>query len=104
LRGTQMTTALGEILDLFERNGIPAMPFKGPVLAFQLYDQPGLRSSVDLDFLVHAEDILHARSVLLTRGYQTNCPPERSGQAAYLRVRNELHFAREGTCAIELHQ
>jgi hypothetical protein len=99
-----MAAVLEELLDFFKTNEISAVSFKGPVLAFQLYEQSGLRSSVDLDFLVRAEDVLRAKDLLLSRGYKTDCPSEPSQQAAYLRVRHELHFAREGTCAIELHQ
>ena len=104
LRNTQMTALLAKILDLFGRNAISAIPFKGPSLAFQLYGQPGLRSSVDLDFLIRRRDILRAKDILLSCGYRTDCPSDPSQQAAYLRVRHELHFTRKETFGVELHQ
>src|SRR5262245_31720756 len=104
LRNAQLAAVLAEILDLFESHEISAVPFKGPSMAFQLYGQAGFRSSVDLDILVRVKDVARARDALQSRGYETDCPSEPSREAAYLRVRHELHFSREGTFAIELHQ
>jgi len=104
LRNSQSLAVLMDILDLFERNEIPVTPLKGPSLAFQLYGESDLRASVDLDFLVRAEDVLRARDVLLSRGYQTDFPTEPSQQAVYLRVRHDLRFTREGTFPVDLHQ
>ena len=40
---------LAEVLKLFARAAIPAMPLKGPILSYDLYADVGLRHSKDLD-------------------------------------------------------
>src|SRR5262249_33081491 len=101
LRNSQLAANLGAILDLFEQNQIRAVPCKGIVLAFQVYGQSRMRCSVDLGLLVGAEVFLRAKEVLFSRGYETDCPSEPSRHAGYLRVRHELHFARDGSFSIE---
>jgi hypothetical protein len=100
-----LTAELVRLLDLFEANGIRAVPFKGPVLATLLYGHVGLRESVDLDILIRRQDIVRATSLMIAHGYVTDLPTEPAQRAAYLRVRHELHFTSEnGACLVELHQ
>ncbi len=51
-RNMKLTRELLFIIDNFDAKGIPIMPFKGPVLAEQVYGDIALRSFVDLDLLV----------------------------------------------------
>ena len=105
MRSAQITGALVELLDLLEANRIPAVPFKGPVLAFLLYGDAKCRESADLDVLISARDVLRAKDVMVAHGYRTDCPTDPAAQAAYLRVRYELHFVSpDGPCPVELHQ
>lgn len=60
---------LVKILELFEHHGVPAIPYKGPVLAAWGYGDLALRSSGDLDLLLRREHILKARDLLISRGY-----------------------------------
>src|SRR2546422_9313649 len=71
-RNLYMLRALLEILDLFEQHGIRAIPFKGPLLAAQAYGDVALRSFLDLDILIQPNELGHARSLLLSRGYHTD--------------------------------
>ena len=104
-RSLELTAGLLRLLDLFELNSIPALAFKGPVLASSLYGDVGLREFVDLDILIRREDVLRAKDVLLAHGYRTDLPAEPARQAAYLRARHELHFTPEdGAYLIEIHQ
>jgi hypothetical protein len=104
-RSLALTAELVRLLDLFEANAIPGVPFKGPALATLLYGHVGLRESVDLDILIRRQDILRATSLMIAHGYVTDLPTEPAQQAAYLRVRHELHFTSEnGACLVELHQ
>ena len=52
-----------------ERAGVPAIPLKGPVLSRNLYGDPGMRPTVDLDFLVRAEQLDLAVRTIMARGY-----------------------------------
>ena len=62
----------GEMLRLcsiFESARIPAIPFKGPVLAWLAYSNFALRSCVDLDFVLPQREIPQAKSLLEAHGY-----------------------------------
>lgn len=97
----------GELLRLLERLdavGIPAIPYKGPVLAESLYGSMALRPFRDLDLLVHAENVPRARDVLISQGYRGHFHLNRVHEAAFLRSQCELAFVRDHDGVIvELH-
>lgn len=64
-----LTSELFNILDLFRSNFIPAIPFKGPILASSIYGNVALRQFLDLDILVHPEDFIKAKDLLISDGY-----------------------------------
>ena len=68
---------LARVIGAFDAAGVPALPYKGPVLSMQLYGDPALRSSVDLDVVVPLSAYDVAREVLLSLGM-----PPRSGHSA----------------------
>jgi hypothetical protein len=74
LRNRAMTDELQALLRRFEEESIPALPFKGPVLALQLYGDVALREFGDLDILVRARDVLRARDLVEAIGYESNYP------------------------------
>ena len=57
------------LVKLFQAEEIPAIPFKGPLLADALYRNLALRQFWDLDILVHQHDALRAKELLVARGY-----------------------------------
>src|SRR5260370_38643204 len=68
----QLTAELFRLLDLFAREGIQVLPFKGPTLAMAAYGNLALRQFTDLDLLIRKEDVLRARGILLENGYRTD--------------------------------
>ena len=66
----RLTGELFRLLELFNRNEIPALVIKGPVLAAQAYRDPSLRSYSDLDLLVRQRDIRPATELLIASDYQ----------------------------------
>jgi len=58
------------VLKRFDREGVPAMPFKGVVLAASAYGDLLSRTGGDLDFLVRKSDLACAAKVLQERGYE----------------------------------
>jgi predicted O-linked N-acetylglucosamine transferase (SPINDLY family) len=60
---------LVRIIETLARNGIEAIPFKGPVLAMQAYGDLALRESNDLDLLIRESDVASAIGVLRSLGY-----------------------------------
>ena len=69
-RALRMTGQLVRILALLEQHGIEALPVKGPVLAQDLYGDPTVRKSCDLDILVRPRDAVAARGLLLASGFE----------------------------------
>ncbi|MBE9145098.1 nucleotidyltransferase domain-containing protein [Planktothrix mougeotii] len=61
---------LVRLLNLFETQGIPLLPFKGPVLAAAAYGNLLLRQFSDLDILIHTQDIERSKALFLSEGYQ----------------------------------
>lgn len=64
-----LTAELLRLLKRFQADGIPAIPFKGPVLAVSAYRNLALRQFGDLDILLRAADIERARALLASDGY-----------------------------------
>jgi hypothetical protein len=99
-----LTRELVRILAVFERNGIPALPFKGPTLALMTYGNLALRPFDDLDILLRKEDVWRARDLLRQDGYQTKIELNRDREAAYLRSYDEfLMYGTDGFPLLELH-
>lgn len=60
---------LARLLDALAKNGVEAIPFKGPLLAIQVFGDLGLRDFRDLDFLVRDEDLEKTIATLKDLGY-----------------------------------
>jgi hypothetical protein len=58
------------LLGLLARHDIPALPYKGPVLAMAAYGNLALRQFGDLDILVRQQDVERAKDLLLAQGYR----------------------------------
>lgn len=102
-RSLRLTSELLRLLRSLRDHGVPALPYKGPLLAEELYGNLALREFCDLDLLLRPADIPAARDLLLEMGYEPaiEVPPER--EAEYLRSGCELAFAAPGGVAVELH-
>ncbi len=89
---------LRKVGDLFGDAGIPFMPFKGPVVAWSLYETPALREMSDLDLLIRPADLARAVVRLQSNGYRRvfSCSDPR-----FFRYNQE--FPLDGGCMIDLH-
>ena len=96
-----LTGVLLDVLDLFEREGLPAIPYKGPVLAASVYGNVALRPFSDLDVLIHPEDAPRARALLTGHGFRF--VPEASGldETAAVRKGREYRFERDPGVILE---
>jgi hypothetical protein len=100
-----LTRELLRVLELFDRDGIEAIPFKGALLSSILYGDATARESCDIDILVRPEDAHRAGEALVAAGYATDLPSDCYQRAAYLRSRYELHFTSPSNrIPIEIHQ
>ncbi|MEL7354852.1 MAG: nucleotidyltransferase family protein [Cyanobacteria bacterium J06560_5] len=74
LRNQALTKELCRLLDLLSSSNIPAIPFKGPILATTTYGSLSLRQFSDLDILIRPQDFVKARNVLLANQYRRAQP------------------------------
>lgn len=79
---------LFSILEVLKKNDIAAVPFKGPVLAGNVFGDSTIRRSIDLDLFVSKKDMLQAVETLMDRGFETlDGPlPEGAKKKAYLEM------------------
>lgn len=91
-RNLFLTARLLEILDLFERNGIQAIPYKGPVLANSIYGNLSLREFCDLDILVRRRDVERASRLLSSLGYRLDLELTGWQQSSYIQDYCEHQF------------
>ena len=65
-----LATELVKLLNLLKEQDIPAIPFKGPVLAASVYGNLALRQFCDIDILVPEQDFVKATEVLSQNEYR----------------------------------
>ncbi|HEY3128281.1 MAG TPA: nucleotidyltransferase family protein [Acidobacteriota bacterium] len=103
-RNLLLLAELLEILRFFANNGIPAIPYKGPILAAYIYGNVSLRQFCDLDILVPKSQALKARDLLILRGYRPSIQLNLWQQAAFLDSRCEFCQAQADTnITVEVH-
>lgn len=88
---TQREVSLKVIADAFEKESIAYIPLKGSILC-DYYPQPWMRTSSDIDVLIHEEDLDKATRILETKT-----------EFGYLRTaRHDIHFVNRYV-HLELH-
>lgn len=87
------------ILQEFHCKEIPAIPFKGVVLAAAAYGNLLARHSGDLDILIRWDDLAKASKLLRDRGYELMTPIRADGQPTAPHV-YEYRFCRQATDGI----
>lgn len=75
MKSSQRLHALVQIGTALAGNGIRMLSMKGPLLSMELYGDPSLRTSRDLDVMVAEEDIQWASEVLTGLGYKQETGP-----------------------------
>jgi len=106
-RNLFLTRAFVNLLTGLVARGLAALPYKGPVLATQVYGRPSLRQFADLDILVHRRDVQAARAHLQAAGYRQTWPaPDLSPaqEQLHLDTKYNFTFTQQATgVALELH-
>ena len=99
-----LTGEMVSLLELFEQNQIPAVPYKGPAISVGIYGKLSLRQFADLDILVPEKNVWKATELLINRGYQAHFViPERK-QADFIRLSYVRLFKRASdNTTVELH-
>ena len=104
VRCLYLTADLLQILKLFREHEIPALPYKGPVLAAQAYGDVALREFDDLDIILRQRDIPRAHEIILSLGYKPKFDWILSPELASSLVPGEYNYRDEPRHAmVELH-
>ena len=91
-RYEQQSFELEQICELFEREHIPHMPLKGSVIR-KYYSEPWMRTSSDIDILVHQADLERATQALI----------DEQGYSIYLRSEHDVSMFAPSGVHVELH-
>jgi hypothetical protein len=93
-RNKTLGLELIRLVKLFDSNGIPIIPYKGPAAAVALYENIALREFDDLDFLVRADDLPRVCELLDADGYETEEQYNSINQNVEERVAKEYRYWR----------
>lgn len=103
LRYERISYELTEICRVLEEAGVDHIPLKGSVIR-EYYPEPWMRTSADIDMLVHVEDFDRARDAIVEKlGYSTDDQKHEHDISLFAPcgVHLELHFATvEEYCAV----
>lgn len=91
-RNLAMTGELLRLLQLFDTMGIPAIPFKGPVLSSYLYEDVSRREFLDLDILIPVERVAEVEGKLISRGYFQKRELRPAEEKAFIRYQHHYEF------------
>jgi hypothetical protein len=99
-----LTGEMVRLLELFEGNQIPAVPYKGPAIGVGIYGNLALRQFADLDILVPDTDVWKATELLVGQGYRAHFVIPARKQSSFIRLSYVRLFKHdtEGT-TVELH-
>lgn len=103
LEALRAEAQLTELLHLLAERGLPAMPFKGPLLARNAYADPTLRPCLDLDLMIHPDDVPHVLACLVEAGFQHQDGLGPDGVMALRRYAGEYILFRPKSLPVEPH-
>ncbi len=91
-RNLRFAAQLNALVSLLEKEGIGAVPFKGPVLAQELFGDVALRQFTDLDILVPGNAAWRAVQVLVRAGFRPEITLSASQFRSYAMRNKSLPF------------
>lgn len=102
-QGAVLVAQLFDILGVLAADGIPALPFKGPVLGMLAHASATIRPSRDLDVLVQRQDMDRAVAALRRLGYGMGETLSPRVLAAYYDYNGQVILFAEGRTPVEPH-
>ena len=98
------TSELLSLYDIITGQGIPVIPYKGPILAQILYNDIKYRQFDDVDILVRSEDVQKVKQILIEEGYRNDQMMTTSQEAQFLKSHHHYLFSHPtGKFPVELH-
>ena len=94
---------LTRVFECLQQHGVPALAFKGPVLAQQLRQKLALRQCRDLDIFIEKSQFNEAIAVLQRAGYRAVWPEGEDSPGIFQADKHLLLVAGTGGFKLELH-
>jgi len=94
-RNLWFASELSRVHQHLEKRQLPAIAYKGPMLAASAYGDVGLRTFSDLDFLISPSDFIRSKRVLTEIGYQPSQEFSPAIERYFLRTGYERSFDSE---------
>ncbi|HEY9873066.1 MAG TPA: nucleotidyltransferase family protein [Candidatus Obscuribacterales bacterium] len=99
-----LTAELVKLIKLFQKNGIPIIPFKGAILASFVYKKLTLREFIDIDILIPEQFIKESSNLLNLQGYKSQFKINDAHIANYAKINNEQTFwHKDKQVTVDLH-
>jgi Uncharacterised nucleotidyltransferase len=99
-----LTAELLRVMRAFGAENIPAIPYKGPILAATTYGDLGMRSFCDLDVLVSEKDVARVLEIMPGLGYRAEFNLAPGQESRYLRSTCEYNFRHDrNRIWVEIH-
>ena len=103
LYNRHLAAELVRLTSLLDAAGVPAVSFKGPVLAAMAYGSIELRQFVDLDILVRQTDLPRVAEILTAEGYLSPHTRREGLATGYFQECEDAFFAARGMGAVDVH-
>lgn len=89
---------------IFDAEGLPLIPYKGPILAWLAYRSLTRRRYLDLDYFVEQKNLPRAAELLKAAGFRADFNPQEEVSGSNGPVPGQYGFFREATRSqVELH-
>ncbi len=93
-----------KIIELFEKNEVAIISYKGPILAHMAYGDISLRQFNDLDFLVYSNEFKHAKELLESIGYESELDLDDFQEIKFIESQQEMKFFNsQKNITVDLH-
>jgi hypothetical protein len=102
-RNMRITSELLGLLEALESQEIPVIPFRGPTLAALAYGDVTLRQFMDLDILVHPQDISKVKDFLQSFGYRLAYRLTEKQERIHLHRTCEFTFIHSHRTMLDIH-
>ena len=91
-----------KVISFLQAHDIFVLPFKGPVLAQDIYTNIELRQFSDLDILVSKKDAVNAWNIFIKDGFQPELDLNNNQKQKYVKSEDHIAFSKGSIC-VELH-